>query len=207
MSEISDRRTAGSRCSPSSSVWEAVGISVALMAPSAAVNINPQAAAGTGAVLPAGVRFGHRRSAAHRLHLCAGPARQRFHHAGNSVYGFVGATLGARAGVVAGMGGCRAPIRSVWVTTASAAGILRLDLSDNVGVGGCTSRLGRVSSLVPSCWLECFRLGYRSCSERNQAPVVSRRGHCRPDCGAAVVILIRLASGRRRRITGLTCRC
>ncbi|HEX4103214.1 MAG TPA: hypothetical protein VHY21_22175 [Pseudonocardiaceae bacterium] len=82
------------------SVWEAIGISLALMAPSMAVNINPQGTAGvvgravplafalaTVGVLLIGYTF---------VRLC-----QRFHHAG-SVYGFVGATLGPRLGVVAG---------------------------------------------------------------------------------------------------------
>jgi amino acid transporter len=81
-------------------LWEAVGISVALMAPSMAVNINPQGtAASVGRAVPlafvlatAGVLL----VAYTFVRLC-----RHYHHAG-SVYGFVGATLGPRAGVVAG---------------------------------------------------------------------------------------------------------
>ena len=82
------------------SVWEAIGLSLALMAPSMAANINPQATAGTvGRAVPLAfllATLGVLLIAYTFVRLC-----QRFHHAG-SVYGFVGATLGARAGVVAG---------------------------------------------------------------------------------------------------------
>jgi len=81
------------------SVWEAIGLSLALMAPSMAANINPQATAGTvGRAVPLAfllATLGVLLIAYTFVRLC-----QRFHHAG-SVYGFVGATLGARAGVVA----------------------------------------------------------------------------------------------------------
>src|SRR3954465_1608357 len=81
-------------------LWEAVGISLALMAPSMAANINPQGTAGTvGRAVPLAFAL-----AAVGVLLIASPfvrLSQRFHHAG-SVYGFVGATLGPRAGVVAG---------------------------------------------------------------------------------------------------------
>src|SRR5205085_4730001 len=84
------------------SVWAAVGLSVALMAPSMAANINPQGSAlAAGRAVPltfliaaVGVLF----VAYSFVRLC-----QYFHHSG-SVYGFVGATLGPRAGVVAGWG-------------------------------------------------------------------------------------------------------
>ncbi|MGH3866261.1 MAG: APC family permease [Pseudonocardiaceae bacterium] len=133
MSEIPD-------CSPSAhgahlrrelSAWEAVGISVALMAPSAAVNINPQAAAGTvGRAVPlafALATVGVLLIAYTFVRLC-----QRFHHAG-SVYGFVGATLGARAGVVAGWA-LLGTYTLFGVATASAAGIFGATFLDSVGV-------------------------------------------------------------------------
>src|SRR4051795_11234987 len=83
-------------------IWEAIGISVALMAPSMAANINPQGMVGVGgraipltfALATVGVLL----VASTFVRLT-----QRFHHSG-SVYGFVGATLGPRAGVVAGWG-------------------------------------------------------------------------------------------------------
>ncbi len=82
-------------------VWEAIGISLALMAPSMAANINPQASAGyVGRFTPmafalafVGVLF---------VAYTFVRLTQRFHHSG-SVYGFVGATLGPLAGMVAGL--------------------------------------------------------------------------------------------------------
>src|SRR5947209_11175592 len=70
------------------------------MAPSMAANINPQATAGSvGRAVPlafALATVGVLLVAYTFVRLC-----QHFHHAG-SVYGFVGATLGARSGLVAG---------------------------------------------------------------------------------------------------------
>lgn len=133
MSEIPDCSppTDGAHLRRELSVWEAVGISVALMAPSAAVNINPQAAAGTvGRAVPlvfALATVGVLLIAYTFVRLC-----QRFHHAG-SVYGFVGATLGARAGVVAGWA-LLGTYTLFGVTTASAAGIFGSTFLDSVGV-------------------------------------------------------------------------
>jgi amino acid transporter len=81
------------------SVWQAVGLSVALMAPSMAANINPQGASGAGRAVPLAfliAAFGVLLVAYTFVRLC-----QYYRHAG-SVYAFVGATLGPRAGVVAG---------------------------------------------------------------------------------------------------------
>src|SRR5882757_2773992 len=81
-------------------IWEAIGISVALMAPSMAANINPQATAGSvGRAVPlafALATVGVLLVAYAFVRLC-----QHYHHAG-SVYGFVGVTLGPRTGVIAG---------------------------------------------------------------------------------------------------------
>ena len=82
------------------SIWGAIGVALALMAPSMAININPQAPAlHVGRAVPlvfllalvgvALVAYGF-------VRLC-----QSFHHAG-SVYGFIGVTVGPRAGFVAG---------------------------------------------------------------------------------------------------------
>src|SRR3984957_5356674 len=82
------------------SVWEAIGISLALMAPSMAASINPQGTAGTvGRAGPLAFTI----SFVGVLLVASTFVRltQRFHHSG-SVYGFVGATLGPRAGVIAG---------------------------------------------------------------------------------------------------------
>ena len=112
-------------------MWEVLGVSVALMAPSAAVNLNPQAAAGTvGRAVPlafALATVGVLLIAYTFVRLC-----QRFHHAG-SVYGFVGATLGARTGVVAGWA-LLGTYALFGVTTASAAGIFGATFLDDVGL-------------------------------------------------------------------------
>src|ERR1700710_1101573 len=74
------------------SVWEAIGLSLALMAPSMAANINPQGTAGTvGRAVP--LAFALATVGVLLIAYTFVRLSQRFHHAG-SVYGFVGATLG-----------------------------------------------------------------------------------------------------------------
>src|SRR5215475_11626394 len=82
------------------SVWEAIGISLALMAPSMAASINPQGTATTvGRATP--IAFALAFVGVLLVAYTFVRLTQRFHHSG-SVYGFVGATLGARAGVLSG---------------------------------------------------------------------------------------------------------
>lgn len=83
-------------------IWEAIGISVALMAPSMAANINPQ---GTATTVGRAVPLAFALATVGVLLVAYGFVRlcQNFNHAG-SVYGFVGATMGPRPGVVAGWG-------------------------------------------------------------------------------------------------------
>ena len=82
------------------SIWEAIGISVALMAPSMAASINPQGTATTvGRAVP--VAFALAFVGVLLVAYTFVRLTQRFHHAG-SVYGFVGAALGPRAGVISG---------------------------------------------------------------------------------------------------------
>lgn len=83
-------------------IWETIGISVALMAPSMAANINPQ---GTAGLIGRAVPIAFAMAFVGVLLLAYGFVRlsQNFNHAG-SVYGFVGATMGPRQGVVAGWG-------------------------------------------------------------------------------------------------------
>src|SRR3954469_9376249 len=92
----------GVRLSRELNVWETIGISVALMAPSMAANINPQGTVGSvGRAVPlafALATVGVLLVSWTFVRLC-----RRFSPSG-SVYGFVGATLGPRAGVVAGWG-------------------------------------------------------------------------------------------------------
>jgi amino acid transporter len=83
-------------------IWETIGISVALMAPSMAANINPQGTVGVvGRAIP--LTFVLATVGVLLVSWTFVRLTQRFHHSG-SVYGFVGATLGPRAGVVAGWG-------------------------------------------------------------------------------------------------------
>lgn len=113
------------------SVWQAVGLSVALMAPSMAANINPQATAMTTgravplafliaavAVLLVGYGF---------VRLC-----QYFQHSG-SIYAFVGLTIGPRTGVVSGLA-LFATYTFYGVVTSSASGILGSAFLDQTGI-------------------------------------------------------------------------
>ena len=82
------------------SIWEAIGISLALMAPSMAASINPQGTATTvGRATP--IAFALAFVGVLLVAYTFVRLTQRFHHSG-SVYGFVGATLGPRAGVISG---------------------------------------------------------------------------------------------------------
>src|SRR6478672_7185718 len=113
------------------SVWQAVGLSVALMAPSMAANINPQGTAGlVGRATPLAfllAAIAVLLIAYVFVRLC-----QYYRHAG-SVYVFAGATLGARAGAVAGLG-----LMGTYVfyglVTASASGVFGSAFLDEVGI-------------------------------------------------------------------------
>ncbi len=113
------------------SIWAAVGLSVALMAPSMAANINPQASATTaGRAVPLTFLI----AAVGVLLVAYSFVRltQYFHHAG-SAYAFVGATLGSRTGVVAGWGLVGTYLFYA-VVTASAAGIFGTAFLQAVGI-------------------------------------------------------------------------
>jgi amino acid transporter len=127
MAEITGREPGLRR---SLSVWQAVGLSLALMAPSMAANINPQGAAGAGRAVPLAfliAAFGVLLVAYTFVRLT-----QYFRHSG-SVYAFVGATLGPRAGVIAGWG-LAGTYMFYAVTTAAAAGIFGTGLLDSLGI-------------------------------------------------------------------------
>lgn len=80
----------------------AIGISIALMAPSMAASLTPQA---TGSIVGRAIPLAFVLATVGVLLIAYGFVRlsQHFHHAGSS-YGFVGAMLGARAGAIAGWG-------------------------------------------------------------------------------------------------------
>ncbi len=113
------------------SVWQAVGISVALMAPSMAININPQ---GTALLVGRATPLAFFLAAIAVLLIAYVFVRlcQYYRHAG-SVYAFAGATLGPRAGAVAGVGLMGTYI-FYGLVTASAAGIFGSAFLDQVGV-------------------------------------------------------------------------
>ena len=116
---------------PTLNVWQAVGLSTALMAPSMAVNINPQAAVpSVGRAVPLTflvAAVGVLLVAYVFVRLC-----QYYQHAG-SVYAFVGATLGPRTGVVAGWGLVGTYI-FYGVTTSSVVGIFGISFLERTGL-------------------------------------------------------------------------
>jgi amino acid transporter len=108
------------------SVWEAIGISLALMAPSMAASINPQGTATTvGRAVP--IAFALAFVGVLLVAYTFVRLTQRFHHSG-SVYGFVGATLGPRAGVMTGTYTFYA------VVTSMAGGRFAANFLDHLGV-------------------------------------------------------------------------
>ncbi|HEY2206989.1 MAG TPA: APC family permease [Pseudonocardia sp.] len=113
------------------SVWQAVGLSIALMAPSMAANINPQGTAGSvGRAVPLAfliATVGVLLVAYVFVRLC-----QRFQHAG-SVYAFVAAALGPRAGTVAGWS-LLGTYCFYGVVTSTASGIFGVAFLTQVGI-------------------------------------------------------------------------
>jgi amino acid transporter len=112
------------------SVWAAVGLSVALMAPSMAANINPQGGATyAGRAVPLTFLI----AAVGVLLVAYSFVRltQYFHHSG-SAYAFVGATLGPRTGVFAGWG-MLGTYTFYAVVTSAAAGIFGTAFLQEVG--------------------------------------------------------------------------
>src|ERR1700729_2140456 len=112
------------------SVWEAIGISLALMAPSMAASINPQGTATTvGRAVP--IAFALAFVGVLLVAYTFVRLTQRFHHSG-SVYGFVGATLGPRAGAISGWA-LTGTYTALGVTTALTAGIFAASLLSSLG--------------------------------------------------------------------------
>jgi len=113
------------------SVWQAVGLSVALMAPSMAANINPQGTAGlVGRATP--LAFFLAALAVLLIAYVFVRLCQYYRHAG-SVYVFTGATLGPHAGAVAGLGLMGTYVFYALVTS-SAAGIFGASFLDIIGL-------------------------------------------------------------------------
>src|SRR5918993_2967718 len=112
-------------------LWEAVAISLALMAPSMAANLNPQGTAGSvGRAVP--LAFALATIGVLFIAWTFVRLTQRFDHAG-SVYGFVGATLGPRAGVISGWA-LMGTYTFYGVVTSTAAGIFGAEFLDALGI-------------------------------------------------------------------------
>ncbi len=112
-------------------VWQAVGLSIALMAPSMAANINPQGVVpSVGRAVPLAFLL----AAVGVLLVSYGFVRlcQYYQHSG-SVYAFVGATLGARTGAVSGLA-LFATYTFYGVVTSCASGVLGSAFLDGVGI-------------------------------------------------------------------------
>jgi amino acid transporter len=125
------------------STWQVVALSIGTMAPSMAINVNPQAAAGiAGRAVPLTLLL----ATIAVLLVSYGFARlsQHFNHAG-SVFGLVGATLGARPGAVAGWLMVGAYLL-FGVSAAVTGGILINDLL--VGLGALTEPSNVVAYMV-----------------------------------------------------------
>jgi amino acid transporter len=113
------------------SIWEAIGISLALMAPSMAASINPQGTATTvGRATP--IAFALAFVGVLLVAYTFVRLTQRFHHSG-SVYGFVGATLGPRAGVISGWA-LTGTYTFYGVVTSMAGGRFASDFLDSLGI-------------------------------------------------------------------------
>jgi amino acid transporter len=112
-------------------LWQVIGLSIGLMAPSMAISINPQGAIGAvGRAIPLSFLI----SMVGALLVAYGFSRlsQHFNNSG-SVIGLVGATLGARTGVVAGW--CLAGTYALFaVLTAVTAGIYGTYFLNYVGI-------------------------------------------------------------------------
>ncbi|HEY2271452.1 MAG TPA: APC family permease [Jatrophihabitantaceae bacterium] len=112
-------------------VWQAIGLSIALMAPSMAANINPQGMVGTvGRAVPLAFLL----AAVGVLLVSYGIVRlcQYYQHSG-SVYAFVGATLGPRTGAVSGLA-LFATYVFYGVVTSCASGWIGMAFLDQVGI-------------------------------------------------------------------------
>ena len=172
-------------------LWEAVGISLALMAPSMAANINPQGTAGTiGRAVP--LAFALATVGVLLIAWTFVRLTQRFNHAG-SVYGFVGASLGPRAGVVAGWA-LMGTYTFYGVVTATASGIFGADFLDSLGIW--TNQPGWAPFVVGAVALAgVWALAASNIREGTRVLLVIEAVTVGLILVVSVVILVRLATG------------
>ena len=172
-------------------LWEAVGISLALMAPSMAANINPQGTASTiGRAVP--LAFALATIGVLLIAWTFVRLTQRFNHAG-SVYGFVGASLGPRAGVVSGWA-LMGTYTFYGVVTATASGIFGADFLDSLGIW--TDQPGWAPFVVGAIALAgVWALAASNIREGTRVLLVIEATTVALILIVSVVILLRLATG------------
>src|SRR3712207_882650 len=172
-------------------LWEAVGISLALMAPSMAANINPQGTASTiGRAVP--LAFALATIGVLLIAWTFVRLTQRFNHAG-SVYGFVGATLGPRAGVISGWS-LMGTYTFYSVVTATATGIFGAEFLDALGIW--TNQPEWAPYLVGAIALAgVWALAVANIREGTRVLLVIEATTVALILIVSVVILIRLATG------------
>src|SRR5215218_1973348 len=172
-------------------LWEAVGISLALMAPSMAANINPQGTASTiGRAVP--LAFALATIGVLLIAWTFVRLTQRFNHAG-SVYGFVGASLGPRAGVVSGWA-LMGTYTFYGVVTATASGIFGADFLDSLGIW--TNQPGWAPDAVGAIALAgVWALAASNIREGTRVLLVIEGTTVALILIVSVIILIRLATG------------
>src|SRR5215211_6509171 len=172
-------------------LWEAVGISLALMAPSMAANINPQGTASTiGRAVP--LAFALATIGVLLIAWTFVRLTQRFNHAG-SVYGFVGATLGPRAGVISGWA-LMGTYTFYGVVTATAAGIFGADFLDALGLW--TDQPGWAPFVVGAIALAgVWALAASNIREGTRVLLVIEGTTVALILIVSVIILVRLATG------------
>src|SRR5215211_6433151 len=173
-------------------LWEAVGISLALMAPSMAANINPQGTADTGVGRAVPLAFALATIGVLLIAWTFVRLTQRFNHAG-SVYGFVGASLGPRAGVVSGWA-LMGTYAFYGVVTATASGIFGADFLDSLGIW--TDQPGWAPFVVGAIALAgVWALAASNIREGTRVLLVIEATTVALILIVSVVILLRLATG------------
>lgn len=172
-------------------LWEAVGISLALMAPSMAANINPQGTAGSvGRAVP--LAFALATVGVLLIAWTFVRLTRRFNHAG-SVYGFVGASLGPRAGVISGWA-LMGTYTFYGVVTSTAAGIFGAEFLDSLGIW--TNQPGWAPFVVGAVALAgVWALAASNIREGTRVLLVIEGTTVALILTVSVVILIRLATG------------
>lgn len=172
------------------SLFGAVAISIGLMAPSMAANITPQATAGiVGRAVPLAFVLALVTVAfvAHTFVRLT----QHFNHAG-SVFGFVGATLGPRAGVVAGWALFGTYVLFAVITTA-AAGIFTAAFLGDVGIWHNPPDWAPFA-IVPVVLVLTWVLAYFSARRATQAVLVFEGVTVTLIVVVAVIVLVKVVA-------------